>query len=134
MSADRPAGLTIEVPVSAGTLIDRIAILELKLARMSGAETLADIRREHALLTARRDAALAPSPALDALTREVETVNAALWDTEDALRAMERRGDFGADFVAAARAVYRTNDERARIKARIDALTGSAYRERKSYA
>lgn len=127
------SGLTVEMPVSVGTLIDRIAILELKLARMEGAQALAGIRREHAVLIARRDAALTPSPALDALTREIEGVNRLLWDTEETVRALARRGDFGAGFVAAARVIYRTNDERARIKARIDALTGSAFAERKSY-
>lgn len=127
------SGLTVEMPVSVGTLIDRIAILELKLARMEGAQALAGIRREHAVLIARRDAALTSSPALDALTREIEDVNRLLWDTEETVRALARRDDFGAGFVAAARVIYRTNDERARIKARIDALTGSAFAERKSY-
>ena len=133
MTGGAAKGLLVETPVSVGTLIDRIAILELKLARMSDPAMLADVRREHALLTARRDAALPPSPALEALTREIEAVNAALWEMERTLRTMERQGDFGAEFVATARSVYRTNDERARIKARIDALTGSAISERKSY-
>ena len=126
-------GTMVEIPVAVGDLIDRISILSIKLERIADPGKLADIRREHALLTARRDAAVPPSAALERLTGEIAAVNRALWQVEEDLRAMERAGDFGPDFVARARAVYRTNDERARIKRRIDAVTGSLLSERKSH-
>jgi len=127
------SGLLVEVPVSVGDLIDRITILEIKLEKITDEAKRPHIRREHALLTARRDAALDPCPHLDALTRDIAAINRMLWDVENALRAMERKGDFGPDFIAKARTVYKTNDERARIKTRIEALTGSALSEHKSY-
>ena len=127
------SGLVVEIPVAVGDLIDRISILEIKLERIADEEKLAHVRREHALLTARRDAAVPSSAALDVLSGRIAAVNRALWEIEDDLRAMEGAGDFGADFVEKARAVYRTNDERSRLKRRIDEITGSALSERKSY-
>ncbi len=125
--------LRIEIPVSAGELVDRLSILGIKRERIADPAKLAHIHAEHALLTDRREAALTPSLALNALTRDLDAVNRRLWDIENALRAMERRSDFGPVFVTAARAVYTLNDDRARLKQRIDALTGSALSEQKSY-
>jgi hypothetical protein len=70
---------------------------------------------------------------LAALTEELKSVNQELWGIEDDIRACEARRDFGAGFVVLARAVYRTNDRRARIKRQINALLGSAIVEEKSY-
>jgi hypothetical protein len=39
-----------------------------------------------------------------------------LWNVENALRAIEARQEIGKHFNAAARSVYRTNDERAALK------------------
>ena len=126
-------GTVVEIPVAVGDLIDRISILEIKLERLADAEKRARVREEHALLAARRDAAVTPSAALERLAERIGRVNRTLWDIEEDLRAMERTNDFGPAFVEKARAVYITNDERARIKRRIDETTGSALSERKSY-
>ena len=128
------SGLLIETPISVGELIDKITILEIKLEKIDDEAKLVHVRKEHALLTARRDEAVETSEALSALTREIEAVNRALWDVEDELRDSERAVDFGAVFVEKARAVYKTNDQRARLKTRINDLTGSALSEQKSYA
>ncbi len=120
------------IPVAPGELIDKITILEVKAARIDAAKR-ANVEAELALLCAARDGAIAPSEALDALTRELAGVNAALWDIEDAKRACERTQDFGAQFIELARAVYRENDRRAAVKRRINELLGSSIFEEKSY-
>ena len=51
-----------------------------------------------------------------------------------AAQGTEGAGDFGDSFVALARSVYRTNDERAAIKRRINVLLDSAIVEEKSYS
>ncbi len=127
------SGLLVETPISVGELIDKITILEIKLEKITDEGKLVHIRKEHGLLTTRRDEAVERSDALDGLTRDIERVNNALWDVEDELRDMEQAGDFGDIFVEKARAVYKTNDERTRIKTRINDLTGSALSEQKSY-
>jgi hypothetical protein len=122
------------VPVSWGELIDKITILEIKLARLRATDALANARTEHDALAA----ALTPLGAfpaeLERLRADLVTVNTRLWDIEDAIREHEARSDFGAGFIALARSVYRENDMRGQLKREISTLLGSAIVEEKQYA
>ena len=60
-------------------------------------------------------------------------MNRRLWDTEDAIRRKEAAQSFEAAFIELARTIYRSNDERSRIKRAINELTGSAIIEEKQY-
>jgi hypothetical protein len=126
--------MDIRIPVAAGELTDKIAILEIKAARIADAAKLANVRAELALLAAVRDREIPATAEMRALAAELKSINQELWDIEDAIRDCERAGDFGPRFIALARAVYRTNDRRAATKRRIDAALGSKIREEKSYA
>ena len=121
------------VPISVGELFDKISILELKERAITDPARRANVVRERAALEAVCRREVAPTPELAALHGELRAVNRALWEVEDALRAHERDGAFGADFVELARSVYRNNDRRAHIKRRINELTGSDIVEEKSY-
>jgi hypothetical protein len=123
----------IEVPVSAGELVDKLTILEIKSERIDDAAKLANVRRELAGLTAIVGPLLAANEALAALKSSLRTVNETLWQIEDDIRDCERRKDFGPSFVALARGVYRNNDKRAALKREIDKLLGSELTEEKSY-
>lgn len=120
------------MPVSPGELIDKITILRLKAERIADAAKLAHVRHELAVLEAAAQAV--PRGVIAAMEAELQEINAALWDIEDAIREADARGDFGAAFVALAQAVYRTNDRRADVKKRINMALGSAIVEEKSYA
>jgi len=120
------------VPVSPGELIDKITILRLKAERIADAGKVANVRHELAVLEAAAEAV--PRGVIAAMEAELQEINAALWDIEDAIREADARGDFGAAFVALAQAVYRTNDRRAEVKKRINMALGSAIVEEKSYA
>jgi hypothetical protein len=124
----------ISVEIAPGELIDKITILEIKLERMTDEEKLRNVRIEWETLSAARDAAAASSDELDALTRDLKEVNEKLWVIEDDIRDCERNGDFGETFVKLARAVYVTNDKRARLKKDINVLLGSRIVEEKSYS
>src|SRR5579863_4111746 len=124
----------IEVPIAVGELIDKITILEIKAERIRDAAKVANVRAELALLVERRDAVLASDAKLDALAARLKTVNESLWDLEDEIRDCERRADFGPAFVALARRIYTTNDERAAIKREINVASGSTLIEEKSYS
>jgi hypothetical protein len=90
--------------------------------------------RSVSLLNTSRDADLPSVIGLASLTHDLKAVNEALWDIEDHIRDCERAGDFGEEFIALARSVYRQNDRRAQLKREINALLGSVIIEEKSYA
>ena len=125
---------TIRVPVAPGELLDKIAILEIKAARIADPAKNANVRVELAALARVRDETVAASVELDRLSRALREVNEALWDIEDAIRDCEAAADFGPRFVELARSVYRTNDRRAALKREINLLLGSELIEEKSYA
>ena len=126
--------MTISIQVSPGELIDKMTILEVKLARMSDPAKLVNVRREHDMIAQTFRENVANIPALATLIAELKATNSALWTIEDEIREHERKGDFGESFVKLARSIYRINDERAAIKRRINILLGSAIVEEKSYS
>ena len=125
--------MPILIPVSAGELIDKITILEIKSERMADPAKLANVRRELELL--RTTWAASPLAGRDVakLVAELKAVNEALWEIEDAIRAKEAARAFDAGFVELARSVYRTNDRRATIKRELNVALGSDLIEEKSY-
>ena len=129
MGHDKP----IMVPVSAGELIDKITILEIKAEHFRDAEKLAHVRQELDLLRTVWKQTIEPSPQLAEVAGQLESINRELWRIEDALRLCEREKDFGPRFVELARSVYRNNDRRCELKRRINELVGSPLVEEKSY-
>jgi predicted nucleic acid-binding Zn-ribbon protein len=121
------------IPCSYGEAADKFTILTIKSERMRDAAQIENIRAELSLLREALFAAVERTARFDALLAELKTVNETLWTIEDDIRALEAKGEFGPQFVRLARGVYRNNDERARIKRRIDELLGSPLREEKSY-
>lgn len=123
----------VQIPVSWGELVDKIAILEIKEARIREPERLQNVRRELAALRAVRERAGRISGSAAEAAAELARVNLVLWEVEDALRSLERAGRFDAEFVDLARSVYRHNDRRAALKRRISLLMGSAIVDEKFY-
>lgn len=121
------------VPVSPGELLDKITILRIKSARMADADKLANVEVELALLEDVWRGSEAASADVADDERALQRVNEKLWDVEDGIRAKEAEGSFDAAFVELARSVYLLNDERAKIKKRINTQLGSEVVEEKSY-
>lgn len=123
------------VPVSYGELIDKISILEIKAARIGDATKRANVVKELEALTATWRAHPASTAAsIDDLWSGLRDINGKLWDIEDDIRLKEAKGEFDQVFIELARAVYFTNDERARLKRELNTRLGSALVEEKSYA
>ncbi len=133
MPHERSRSAPILAPVSVGELIDKIVILEIKAARIADPDKLREVARELDLLSRIDYGAPQCRPDVDALRRELKSVNETLWDIEDRIRECERAQDFGPAFVELARAVYSTNDRRATLKRRINEVSGSALSEAKAY-
>jgi hypothetical protein len=123
----------ILVPISPGELLDKITILRIKSARMTDETKLRNVRVElEALERTWRDSGSA-IPEVAADEAALQRVNEELWDIEDRIRDKERAQEFDAVFIELARAVYVTNDERARLKKNINVALGSRLVEEKSY-
>jgi Family of unknown function (DUF6165) len=124
----------MNVPVSAGEVIDKITILRIKKKMISDVERRSNVEKEldileHAII-AHVDIAVDD---IAALVADLHGVNQKLWQIEDDIRDCERDQRFDDRFVQLARSVYFTNDERARIKRKINQLLGSGLIEEKSY-
>lgn len=126
--------MKIVAEISAGELIDKITILEIKLERIADEAKKANVAKEYEALTRALDMEIPGGDEILRLRRDLKAVNAELWDIEDAIRDQERAQTFGAEFIALARSVYRCNDRRADLKRQINLLTGSVIVEEKSYA
>ena len=123
----------IQVPVSFGELLDKIAILQIKSERMSDAAKLANVRNELSALETTWMAHPAAGHNIVELRAQLKAVNERLWVIEDDIRIKEKAQEFDAEFIKLARSVYFENDDRARIKKDINLALGSSYVEEKSY-
>ena len=121
----------MKIEVSNGEVLDRWTILTIKRDRIQSKEAQVNIQAEISVLM--EHVRVVHTNLTWKLTKELYEVNCSLWDVEDKLRQMEADQSFGEEFIEAARSVYLLNDDRARIKRRINGLTGSILVEEKSY-
>jgi hypothetical protein len=121
------------VPISWGELIDKLSILEIKAKRLREPRAIMNATTELALLREVLAELQAPPQELNTLQSQLSEANRRLWDIEDAIRRKEAAQTFDAEFIALARAIYRTNDQRSRIKRAINTLLGSSIIEEKQY-
>ena len=124
---------SVKVDIAPAELIDKITILSIKSERIDDVEKRKNVQSELDILTATRDQVIQPSTSLNDLTLKLKDVNERLWVIEDDIRTCEGTEEFGSQFIELARAVYRQNDERSRLKREINNLLGSKIIEEKSY-
>jgi hypothetical protein len=124
----------ILIPVSAGELIDKITILQIKASRITEARGRTNVERELQLLSPAEKTLHADYPPVAGMADQLREVNERLWAVEDALRACEQEKDFGRKFIELARSVYQLNDRRAELKRGINELCRSAIVEEKWYS
>ena len=120
--------------ISAGELLDKIAILEIKLVKIKDKENLLEINKEYESLKETKNSNIKLTKNLEKLIIQLKEINLKLWDIEDKKRICEKNKDFGQAFVDLSRSVYLNNDKRANIKSEINKIFGSNIREIKQYA
>lgn len=122
--------MKILIPTSPGELIDKITILEIKKTKFTEEPTkLTNVVAELEELSS---VVIPNSDHIKILRRQLSKINKHLWNIEDEIRACEDNQDFGSQFIHLARQVYQTNDERARVKRRINETLASDLIEEKS--
>ena len=119
--------------ISAGELIDKITILEIKKMKISNKDKLRDIEKELMTLSETMKNFVPDQSKVMDLVHKLKEINLKLWDIEDGKRESEKNNDFGEKFIELARNVYKINDERARVKLAINNTLGSNIKEVKSY-
>ena len=123
----------ILVEISAGELIDKITILEIKKSKISNKKKLLEVEKELLILNKTLKENITGFSQISNLRDRLKEINLTLWDIENGKRKAERENNFNEEFVKLARNVYKFNDERAKIKLEINNKLGSNIKEVKSF-
>ena len=119
--------------ISAGELLDKISILEIKLKKIKNKTNHEKINKEYKILKEVQNSSIEVTEKLKTLFKKIKKVNQNLWDIEDKLRFCEKNKDFGKNFIELAREVYFNNDKRSKIKSEINKILMSNIKEVKEY-
>ena len=119
--------------ISAGELLDKISILEIKLDNIKDKAKLVEINKEYKSLEETRKSNIEITENLQKLTNQLREINFKLWNIEEEKRICEKNSDFGKNYIQLSRNVYINNDKRAKINSDINNLLGSNIKEVKSY-
>ena len=119
--------------ISAGELLDKISILEIKREKIKDKTSQEEINKEYSILKEVQNSSIEMTEKLKTLLKEIKEVNLNLWNIEDKLRVCEKNKDFGQTFIELARGVYLNNDKRSKIKSKINEVSGSNIKEIKQY-
>ena len=92
--------------ISAGELLDKISILEIKLEKIKDKKNLKKINKEYEMLKNVKNSNVKITDKIEKLCKEIKEINTNLWDIEDKLRICEKNKDFGKNFTELARGVY----------------------------
>ena len=119
--------------ISAGELLDKISILEIKLKKIENKNSKEEIKKEYKILKRIQNSSIKLDVKIKELFNSIKEINIKLWNVEDKLRVCEKNKDFGKNFIELAREVYFNNDKRATIKKEMNKILGSNIREVKQY-
>ena len=119
--------------ISAGELIDKITILEIKKEKISNKEKLVEVDKELVSLNETLKKSINDESKIINFKNDLKNINLKLWDIEDGKRSAEKNNKFDEKFIKLSRSVYKFNDERAKIKLAINNALGSNIKEVKSY-
>ena len=123
-----------KIPISWGELFDKITILQIKNENLTSQVALKNVELELKQLQTILIKKISKDVEIKQLEIELKKINEKLWGIEDRIRDKERTSSFDNEFIQLARSVYITNDERSRIKKRINETFGSELVEEKSYS
>ena len=119
--------------ISAGELIDKITILEIKKDKISNKTKLIEVEKELLSLNQTLAKFIKDESKISKFREELKNINLKLWDIENGKRLAEKNSSFGKEFILLARSVYKSNDIRAKIKLDINNILNSNIKEVKSH-
>ena len=119
--------------VSAGELLDKLSILEIKLNKIKDLVLLNEVKKEYEILNETKNNNINFSKEIEILYKDLKETNEKLWKIEDEIRLCEKNSDFKDKFIQLSRDVYFTNDKRSKTKSEINKILGSNIKEVKQY-
>jgi len=120
----------INLPVSGGEYLDRLAILQVKLSRVS-VEKVKGV--SNLLILFEEKGKDIDFTLVETEISLLQTIHRILWEIEDGKRLLEKLKLHNLLFIYLSRIVVWLNDERARIKEEIDRKLGYDIKEEKEY-
>jgi len=123
----------MNIEVSHGEIVDKLTILQIKNQNITDPIKLDNIVKEYNYLLSIVENDLGISTESPEYLKLL-SINNELWVIEDDIRDKERIKEFDDDFIKLSRAVYYTNDVRAKIKKEINLKYSSGFIEEKSYS
>ena len=119
--------------ISAGELLDKLSILEIKLNKIKNPALLQEIKKDYKIINEAKNKNINSSDKINVLYTDLKKTNEQLWEIEDKIRLCEKNSDFKDEFIQLARDVYFKNDKRSKIKSEINKISGSNIQEVKQY-
>ena len=119
--------------ISAGELLDKITILQIKKEKIKDKKKLENVDKELSSLINTSNKKIPDKSKVMDLIESLKKINLKLWDIEEGKRQAEKNKKFDEEFISLSRSVYKTNDERAKIKLKINEVLGSNIKEVKSH-
>ena len=101
--------------ISAGELIDKITILEIKKERINDIDKIKNVEKELVSLNNTLKKSIPNYSSIKTLVVKLKSINLKLWDIENGKRLAEKKNDFSENFIQLARDVYKENDERSKV-------------------
>jgi len=119
----------IETPI--GDIIDKLTILEIKKKKISSKSQLFQINKEYSSLKKTLQKNVKIDGKVKSLWRNLYKTNLEIWEMENFKREAQK---YLEKITKVAINVYKNNDERAKIKLKINKITGSNIIEIKKYS
>ena len=85
--------------ISAGELIDKITILEIKKEKISNKEKLVEVNKELNSLNETLKKSINNESKISSFKNDLKNINLKLWDIEDGKRSAEKNNKFDENFI-----------------------------------
>jgi len=121
----------VYIETSVGDIIDKLTILEIKKKKISKKKHLFQINKEYTSLKDILKKNIKLDGRIKKLWKNLLKTNLRIWEMENYKRETQKHLE---KITQVAIDVYKNNDDRAKIKLRINKLTGSNIREVKKYS
>ena len=119
--------------ISAGELLDKITILEIKKEKINDSQKLKIIDKELLSLKKTSNEKIPDKNEINDLVINLKKINLKLWDIEENKRKAEKEKNLMMLLYSSREKYIKSNDERAKIKSKINEILGSNIKVKSYY-